>query len=74
MVKQLDLPSIYKEREKNPVPERYKKYIGRPAISYSTYTAFKEEGYRGEWLANKFLGLTKNNKKVQDLLRKKYTK
>ena len=27
MVKQLDLPSIYKEREKNPVPERYKKYI-----------------------------------------------
>ena len=24
MVKQLDLPSIYKEREKNPVPERYK--------------------------------------------------
>lgn len=25
-------------------------------------------------LANKFLGLTKNNKKVQDLLRKKYTK
>ena len=57
MVKQLDLPSIYKEREKNPVPERYKKYIGRPAISYSTYTAFKEEGYRGEWLANKFLGI-----------------
>lgn len=25
-------------------------------------------------LANKFLGLTKNNKKVKDLLRKKYTK
>ena len=57
MVKQLDLPSIYKEREKNPVPERFKKYIGRPALSYSTYTAFKEEAYRGEWLANKFLGI-----------------
>jgi hypothetical protein len=55
--KQLELPSIYKERPNNPVPERYKKYIGRPAMSYSTYTAFKEEGYRGEWLANKFLGI-----------------
>lgn len=57
MTKQLDLPSIYKERKDNLVPERFKKYIGRPAISYSTYSAFKEEGYRGEWLANKFLGL-----------------
>jgi hypothetical protein len=55
--KQLILPSIYKERPNNPVPERYKKYIGRPAMSYSTYTAFNEEGYRGEWLANKFLGI-----------------
>ena len=55
--KQLELPSIYKERPNNLVPERYKKYIGRPAMSYSTYTAFKEEGYRGEWLANKFLGI-----------------
>jgi hypothetical protein len=54
---QLDLPSIYKEREDNPVPERFKKFIGRPALSYSTYTAFTEEGYRGEWLANKFLGI-----------------
>lgn len=54
---QLDLPSIYKEREDNPVPERFKKFIGRPALSYSTYTAFMEEGYRGEWLANKFLGI-----------------
>ena len=57
MTKQLDLPSIYKERKDKPVPERFKKYIGRPAISYSTYSAFKEEGYRGEWLANKFLGI-----------------
>jgi hypothetical protein len=57
MIKQLDLPSIYKERKDKPVPERFKKYIGRPAISYSTYSAFKEEGYRGEWLANKFLGI-----------------
>ena len=55
MVKQLDLPSIYKEREDNPVPERFKQFIGRPALSYSTYTAFKEEAYRGQWLANKFL-------------------
>jgi hypothetical protein len=55
MVKQLILPSIYKEREDNPVPERFKKFIGRPAMSYSTYTAFIEEGYRGEWLGNKFL-------------------
>jgi hypothetical protein len=55
MVKQLILPSIYKEREDNPVPERFKKFIGRPAMSYSTYTAFTEEGYRGEWLGNKFL-------------------
>lgn len=55
MVKQLILPSIYKEREDNPVPERFKKFIGRPAMSYSTYIAFTEEGYRGEWLGNKFL-------------------
>lgn len=55
MVKQLILPSIYKEREDNPVPERFKKFIGRPAMSYSTYTAFTEESYRGEWLGNKFL-------------------
>lgn len=56
-MQQLKLPSIYKEREDNPVPERFKQFIGRPAMSYSTYTAFSEDGYRGEWLANKFLGL-----------------
>lgn len=61
MVKQLVLPSIYKEREDNPVPERFKKYIGRPAMSYSTYTAFEEEGYRGEWLGNKFLNTPKED-------------
>lgn len=61
MAKQLVLPSIYKEREDNPVPERFKKYIGRPAMSYSTYTAFEEEGYRGEWLGNKFLNTPKED-------------
>lgn len=55
MIKQLQLPSIYKEREDKPVPEKFKKFIGRPALSYSSYTAFTEEGYRGEWLGNKFL-------------------
>lgn len=56
-MQQLKLPSIYKERRDNQVPERFKQFIGRPAMSYSTYTAFTEDGYRGEWLANKFLGL-----------------
>jgi len=53
----LNLPSIYKEREHNPVPERYKKHIGKQAISYSTYNSFIEDGYRGSWFANKFLKL-----------------
>ena len=53
----MNLPSIYKERKNNPVPERYKKYIGKQAISYSTYNSFIEDGYRGSWFANKFLKL-----------------
>lgn len=56
-IKQLDLPSIYNEREDNPVPERFKKFIGRPALSYSSYNSFIEDAYRGEFFANKFLGL-----------------
>lgn len=56
-VKQLELPSIYKEREDNPVPERFKKFVGRPALSYSSYTSFVEEAYRGEFFGNKFLQL-----------------
>lgn len=53
----MNLPSIYKERKNNPVPERYKKHIGKQAISYSTYNSFIEDGYRGSWFANKFLKL-----------------
>lgn len=60
-MKQLILPSVYLEREKNPVPERYKKFIGRPALSYSSYTSFNEEAYKGEWFADKFLGAEKTS-------------
>lgn len=54
-IKQLELPSIYNERKDNPVPERFKKYIGRPALSYSSYGSFLEDSYRGEFFGNKFL-------------------
>lgn len=60
-MKQLNLPSIYLERERNPVPERYKKFIGRPALSYSSYNSFNEEAYKGEWFADKFLGAEKTS-------------
>lgn len=56
-IKQLYLPSIYNEREDNPVPERFKKFIGRPALSYSSYNSFIEDSYRGEFFGNKFLKL-----------------
>jgi len=51
----MKLPSIYNEREHNPVPERFKKHIGKPAMSYSSYNSFIEESYKGDWIANKFL-------------------
>ena len=60
-IKQLDLPSIYKEREDNPVPEKFKQFIGRPALSYSSYSSFIEDNYRGEFFGNKFLDMPRES-------------
>jgi len=50
----LDLPSKYTNRYD--IPER-EKYVGWNQMSYSTYTAFVDETYRGEFIARKLLGM-----------------
>lgn len=46
------LPKIY-ENEGN----KYPQHLGKPKLSYSAYTSFKEDGYRGEFFGNYFLGI-----------------
>lgn len=50
----IKLPKVYEVNENT--PERYKKYEGKPKVSYSAIGSFKEEVYRGEFFATYFLG------------------
>lgn len=58
-LKKLDLPKKYKYIEGESRPE-YKKYHGRNKLSYSQYSSFKdieEDGYKGKYLAQYFMGI-----------------
>jgi len=48
----LDLPRVYDNKGGN-----YPQHKGKPRLSYSAYTSFKEESYRGDFFANYFLGM-----------------
>jgi hypothetical protein len=49
------LPKVYEIKEDT--PEKYHKFAGRPKISYSQYTSFKELMYRGSYIGGYFLGI-----------------
>lgn len=57
MTKQLILPKTYEYIEGKSDP-KYKKFDKRVRLSYSAINSFKEEGYRGEFFASYFMGLT----------------
>jgi len=48
----MKLPKSYDNPHGN-----YPEMVGKPKLSYSAYTAFKEQGYRGEFFGNYFLGI-----------------
>lgn len=48
----LDLPKVYENEGGN-----YPQHVGKPKLSYSAYTSFCEESYKGEFFANYFLGI-----------------
>lgn len=50
----INLPGKYKNKSGNP---KWDKFIGFNQLSYSTHEAFKNPEYRGEWMAQKFVGL-----------------
>jgi hypothetical protein len=50
--KMLDLPKVYENEGGN-----YPQHVGKPKLSYSAYTSFCEESYKGEFFANYFLGI-----------------
>lgn len=45
------LPKLYEDPHGN-----YSEHKGKPKLSYSAYTSWKEHGYRGEFFATYFLG------------------
>ena len=51
--KPFNLYSVVKT--KNP---KFAPHLGKPQMSYSAYTSWTEDQYRGEFIAQKFLGLT----------------
>lgn len=46
------LPKVY-----NNPHGKYPQHLDTPKLSYSAYTSWKEDGYKGEFFANYFLGL-----------------
>lgn len=50
---QLKLPNKYENRSDNP---EFEQFVGRPKLSYSAYSSFKEPAYKGEFFGVYFLG------------------
>ena len=48
----IELPKVYENENGN-----YPQYLGRPKLSYSQYTSFKDDLYRGRYISNYFMGI-----------------
>jgi hypothetical protein len=51
----MELPRVYEIKENT--PERYRIHEGKPKLSYSQYTSFKDPLYKGSYIGQYFLGI-----------------
>lgn len=48
----IELPKVYENENGN-----YPQFLGRPKLSYSQYSSFKSDEYRGRYISNYFMGI-----------------